>query len=280
VKATTLEFCMTHVDAVIALADAAGAAILEVYRRADLGASHKEDASPLTEADLAAHRILVEGLQRLTPELPVLSEESALPAWTERSGWQRYWLVDPLDGTKEFLKRNGEFTVNIALIDRGVPVLGVVGVPVLGLTYAGVRGDGAWRIDASGRTPIRTRAMVGRGQADAPVTVVASRSHGADTVAQWLEAIERRVGRVETRNMGSSLKLCLVAEGSADIYPRLAPTAEWDTAAAQAVVEAAGGLVLTERLQELRYNAKAELLNPHFFVIGDPEYPWREVLAH
>ncbi len=270
---------MTHVDAVIALAHAAGAAILEVYRRADLGASHKEDASPLTEADLAAHRILVEGLQRLTPELPVLSEESALPAWQERSAWRRYWLVDPLDGTKEFLKRNGEFTVNVALIDDGVPVLGVVGVPVLGLTYAGVRGAGAWRIDAAGRTPIRTRAMAGRGRADAPVTVVASRSHGADTVAQWLEAIERRVGRVETRNMGSSLKLCLVAEGSADIYPRLAPTAEWDTAAAQAVVEAAGGLVLTEQLQELRYNAKAELLNPHFFVIGDPEYPWREVLA-
>ena len=270
---------MTQIDAVIALAQTAGAAILAVYGREDLGEVRKADASPLTEADLAAHRILVEGLRRLAPGLPVLSEESELPDWTVRSAWQRYWLVDPLDGTKEFVSRNGEFTVNIALIDDGVPVLGVVGVPVLGRTYAGVRGVGAWRIDASGRTPIGTRAMAGRGLPDAPVTVVASRSHGADTVAQWLDAVSARVGQVETRNMGSSLKLCLVAEGSADIYPRLAPTAEWDTAAAQAVVEAAGGLVLTDELREMRYNTKDALLNPHFFVIGDPAYPWREVLA-
>lgn len=270
---------MIQIEAVIALAQAAGTAILEVYGREDFGESRKADASPLTEADLAAHRVLVEGLERLAPDLPILSEESALPDWTVRSGWRRYWLVDPLDGTKEFLSRNGEFTVNIALIDDGIPVLGVVGVPVLGVTYAGVRGAGAWRIDANGRLPIGTRAMAGRGRPDAPVTVVASRSHGADTVAQWLDAVSARVGNVETRNMGSSLKLCLVAEGSADIYPRLAPTAEWDTAAAQAVVEAAGGMVLTDELRELRYNTKAELLNPHFFVVGDPAYPWREMLA-
>ncbi|HEX4882049.1 MAG TPA: 3'(2'),5'-bisphosphate nucleotidase CysQ [Porticoccaceae bacterium] len=270
---------MTDIDAVIALAHAAGEAILEVYQREDHGESRKDDTSPLTEADLASHRVLVAGLRRLVPELPILSEEAELPDWRERSGWRRYWLIDPLDGTKEFLKRNGEFTVNIALIEEGVPVLGVVGVPVLGITYAGVRGVGAWRIDADGRAPIRTRAMAGRGGGGAPVTVVASRSHGADTVAQWIEAISGRVGQIETRNMGSSLKLCLVAEGSADIYPRLAPTAEWDTAAAQAVVEAAGGLVLTDDLRVMRYNAKAELLNPHFFVIGDQDYPWRDVLA-
>ena len=271
---------MTHIDAVIDLAQAAGAAILEVYRRADFGESSKTDASPLTEADLAAHRILVAGLARLTPGVPILSEESDQPDWTLRSGWRRYWLVDPLDGTKEFIKRNGEFTVNVALIDEGAPVLGVVGVPALNITYAGVCGVGAWRIDAAGRTAIRTRSMHGRGAAAEPVTVVASRSHGADTVAQWLDAIARRVGAIETRNLGSSLKLCLVAEGRADIYPRLAPTAEWDTAAAQAVVEAAGGAVWTADLGVLRYNTKADLLNPHFFVVGDPQYPWREVLAH
>lgn len=270
---------MTDVDAVIELARAAGAAILDVYQRDDLGESRKEDDSPLTEADLAAHGVLVAGLTRLAPEVPVLSEEAELPDWATRSGWRRYWLIDPLDGTKEFLRRNGEFTVNIALIEGGVPVLGVVSVPVLGIIYAGVRGTGAWRIDGDGRTPIRTRAMGGRGTADAPVTVVASRSHGADTVNQWLEAVSSRGGLVETRNMGSSLKLCLVADGSADIYPRLAPTAEWDTAAAQAVVEAAGGEVLTADLRTMRYNTKAELLNPHFYVIGDPGYPWREVLA-
>ncbi len=270
---------MTHLDAVIALAREAGAAILDVYLREDLGESRKDDASPLTEADLAAHHMLVDGLGRLTPGVPILSEESVQPSWAERSGWRRYWLVDPLDGTKEFIKRNGEFTVNIALIEDGVPVLGVVGVPALAMTYAGVRGAGAWRIDGSGRNPIRTRSMRDRGSAAHPVTVVASRSHGADTVAQWLETIGGRVGAIETRNMGSSLKLCLVAEGSADIYPRLAPTAEWDTAAAQAVVEAAGGEVLTADLEPMRYNAKPDLLNPYFYVLGDPGYSWREVLA-
>ncbi len=274
-----LEQGMDDVEAVIDLAREAGAAILQVYRRADLGESRKADASPLTEADLAAHRVLVAGLQRLTPGLPVLSEESAQPDWAERSTWKRYWLVDPLDGTKEFIKRNGEFTVNIALIDGGVPVLGVVGVPALDVIYVGASNLGAWRMDADGRREIRTRSMAGRGSASAPVVAVASRSHGANAVAQWLEAVGSRVGRVETRNMGSSLKLCLVAEGCADIYPRLAPTAEWDTAAAQAVVEAAGGTVLTASLEVMRYNTKTDLLNPHFYVLGDPGYPWRKVLA-
>ena len=270
---------MVAIEAVIELARAAGDAILEVYERADLGAQEKGDTSPLTEADLAAHRVLVAGLAKLTPDVPILSEESVDPGWDVRSHWTRYWLVDPLDGTKEFIKRNGEFTVNIALIENGVPVKGVVCVPVRQIVYAGVKGKGAWRIDAAGRTPIATRSMRGRGSPGQPVTVVASRSHGADTVTEWLDAIGRQVGEIETRNMGSSLKLCLVAEGSADIYPRLALTAEWDTAAAQAVVEAAGGMVLTADLGPLRYNTKAELLNPYFFVLGDREYPWQELLA-
>lgn len=270
---------MVTIEALIELAHSAGDAILEVYERADLGEQEKGDSSPLTEADLAAHRLLVTGLADLTPDIPVLSEESVIPGWDVRSCWTRYWLVDPLDGTKEFIKRNGEFTVNIALIENGVPIMGVVSVPVHKIVYAGVQGRGAWRIDAAGRSPITTRPMRGRGTRSQPVTVVASRSHGADTVTQWLDAIAREVGEIETRNMGSSLKLCLVAEGSADIYPRLALTSEWDTAAAQAVVEAAGGLVLTAELTPLRYNTKEELLNPYFFVLGDREYPWRELLA-
>jgi 3'(2'), 5'-bisphosphate nucleotidase len=273
------EFVMVEIEAVIALARAAGDAILEVYERADVGEQQKSDSSPLTEADLAAHRVLMAGLAKLTPEIPVLSEESVDPGWEVRANWKRYWLVDPLDGTKEFIKRNGEFTVNIALIDDGVPVLGVVSVPVREIVYAGVSGKGAWRLDAEGCSDISTRSMKGRGSQAVPVTVVASRSHGADTVAQWLDAIGRQVGQIETRNMGSSLKLCLVAEGSADIYPRLALTAEWDTAAAQAVVEAAGGVVLAADLSPLRYNTKADLLNPYFFVLGDQGYPWRELLA-
>ncbi len=268
------------VDEVVTLCRRAGEAILEIYARSDLGVEVKSDESPLTAADLAAHHILADGLEGLLEGVPVLSEEAAAPPFSERSQWQRYWIIDPLDGTKEFIKRSGEFTVNVALVDNHVPVLGVVHVPVSGVTYTGSSGAGAYKIegDQPGQ-PIAVRTMSGRGGVDKPVTVVASRSHGAGAVDDLLTRLAKDLGHTDTCNMGSSLKLCLVAEGSADIYPRLAPTMEWDTAAAQAVVEAAGGQVLNFDLELLRYNEKDELLNPYFYVLGDTGFAWRDLLS-
>ncbi|HTR01500.1 MAG TPA: 3'(2'),5'-bisphosphate nucleotidase CysQ [Candidatus Acidoferrum sp.] len=254
--------------AVVALCRQAGAAILDIYRRDDFDVTRKGDDSPLTAADLAAHQVLVQGLQALTPELPVLSEESASVPWRERQQWQRYWLVDPLDGTKEFIKRNGEFTVNVALIDDGVPVLGVVHVPVLDWTYYGDRDSGAV-VEKHGST---TRIHVSRLPVPTQVLrVVASRNHRGDELDGWLARVQQTHPQVELVSMGSSLKICLVAEGSADIYPRLAPTCEWDTAAAQAVLEAAGGKLVDVRGAVYRYNRKEDLLNPWFFAVGDGE---------
>ena len=269
---------MTHphvpdswLDAIATIAAEAGRRILDVYAR-DFTVTHKDDQSPLTEADRAAHEHIVAQLLALTPELPVLSEESAKIDYRERAAWRRFWLVDPLDGTREFVKRNGEFTVNIALIDDGVPTLGVVYVPVTGVCYLGARGRGAWKAAGGERQPIRVRAYRG-GRA----TVVASRSHRGEAVDRFLARLESREGGYETASFGSSLKLCLVAEGAADIYPRLGPTSEWDTAAAQCVVEAAGGRVTDLHGAPLRYN-KSDILNPWFVVTGGGDYDWRPLL--
>ncbi|SDK61863.1 3'(2'),5'-bisphosphate nucleotidase CysQ [Microbulbifer yueqingensis] len=270
-------------EQVIAICERAGEAILEVYHdSADLEVDTKADDSPVTAADLAAHRVLAPALAALVEGVPVLSEEQEMPSFDERSRWQRYWIVDPLDGTKEFIRRNGEFTVNVALIEDGEPVLGVVYVPVLNITYAGCKGaDGniAFKRTATGEREIRVRSVRARLDAGEPVELVASRSHGAGAVDALLERIEGKLGHTGLKNMGSSLKLCLVAEGAADLYPRLAPTCEWDTAAAQAVVEAAGGTVVDDRFELLRYNRKDSLLNPYFYVIGDPAFDWRALLA-
>lgn len=264
----------------IPLAQAAGQAILAVYHGADTPeVQHKQDKSPLTAADLAAHRILVEGLTPMLAGVPVLSEESQLPDYEVRGGWHRYWLIDPLDGTKEFVNRNGEFTVNIALIDEGVPVLGIVYVPVKQVMYTGARGLGAFKDIGQGAQPIRCRTVKAALAAGEPIALVASRNHGAEAVQKLMARLESDTGKpVLTRNMGSSLKLCLVAEGMADLYPRLAPTSEWDTAAAQAIVEAAGGVVVDEDFKVLRYNQKSDILNPFFYVIGDTGYPWQTLL--
>jgi 3'(2'), 5'-bisphosphate nucleotidase len=254
---------------ILQLAQQAGQAILEVYNR-EFEVEHKEDQSPLTEADLASHHTIVAGLTMLTPDIPVLSEESAALPYETRRTWQRYWLVDPLDGTREFVKRNGEFTVNIALIEDGRPVLGVVHVPVSGVSYVGQADDGAYKYDEHGiRRPIHVSPA-----RQTPLRVAGSRSHAGDSLLRFLE----KVGEHEIVSMGSSLKLCLVAEGSADIYPRLGPTSEWDTAAAQAVVEAAGGKVTDTDMQPLSYNQKESLLNPYFLVFGDTGVDWSQYL--
>lgn len=248
------------------IAAAAGRAILEVYRRDDFDVVRKEDQSPLTAADLASHRVIRDALAKLTPDVPMLSEESADIAYEVRSGWREYWLVDPLDGTKEFVNRRDEFTVNIALVRDHEPVVGVVHVPVSGVTYSGVAGEGATRQSAGGEPePIRVRRPCAR-----PVRVVGSRSHANPELEFFLQ----RLGDYRLVNMGSSLKFCLLAEGGADFYPRLGPTSEWDTAAAHAVVLGAGGLVVALDGRPLQYNLKASYLNPEFLVIGDPEPDW------
>ena len=250
---------------VLDLARRAGDAILEVYNT-DFDVESKDDDSPLTRADLAAHHVIQDGIARHDAHTPILSEEGGLPDFDVRREWSRYWLVDPLDGTKEFVKRNGEFTVNIALIVNQRPVFGIVHVPVQEVTYLGSAGDGAWRIRGDETPePIRVASAT-------PETarVVGSRSHQSDAVAEWLQ----KIGDHDIVAMGSSLKFCVVAAGEADVYPRLGLTSEWDTGAAQAVVEAAGGAVVTLDGMPLAYNTKADILNPHFMVIGSRGRDW------
>ena len=254
---------------VAAVARSAGDAIMAVYRSGDFDTTLKDDDSPLTRADLAAHRTIVDALAALTPGVPALSEESVTIPYDVRSAWTTYWLIDPLDGTKEFIQRNGEFTVNIALIRDGRPILGVVHAPALGKTYGAAEGAGAFRSDAWAEdVPIHVL-----GYAGGTVKVVASRSHASPALGAFLDSI----GDYECASMGSSLKLCLIAEGAAHLYPRLAPTSEWDIAAGHCVVNEAGGTVWDVGGAVVRYN-KPDILNPHFIATGSPEYPWREHL--
>jgi 3'(2'), 5'-bisphosphate nucleotidase len=253
-------------DAACEIARDAGRAILEVYGRDDFAVARKSDNSPLTEADRVAHRRITGALAKLDAGIPILSEESAPTDPAVRRTWARYWLVDPLDGTKEFVKRNGEFTVNIALVDEHRAVLGAVYAPVLDRMYSGALELGAWRADAGGASkPISVRR-----EAASPLRVVGSRSHPSPELAAYLKALPPH----EITDMGSSLKICLVAEGAADIYPRLGPTSEWDTAAAQAILESAGGRMIDPAGLPLRYNTKESLLNPHFLAFGDQRRDW------
>ena len=243
----------------------AGKAILEIYNSADFGVEMKSDDSPLTKADLAAHNVIVKDLQSITPDVPILSEESTDIPFSERSQWNKYWLVDPLDGTKEFIKKNGEFTVNIALIENGQPILSVVYVPVKEIAYTAAKGYGAFKMVNGKRQKINSHKPA----RNIPV-VVGSRSHISKDVKTYLE----KLGDHEMTAMGSSLKFCLVAEGVADLYPRLGLTSEWDTAAAQCIVEQAGGRVVTLDNEALMYNTKDSLLNPFFMVYGDSNREW------
>ena len=244
----------------IAAAKAAGDAIMQVYESEDFGVETKADNSPLTKADLASNKVILEHLRQLTPDIPVLSEESKHLPYAERRNWSQFWLVDPLDGTKEFIKRNGEFTVNIALVENGEPVFGVVYAPALELTYWAAAGLGAFKGE---NTDTRIEAHDYTTNSG-PLNLVASRSHaGAAT-----ETLVKELGQTTKVNLvssGSSLKLCLVADGQAHLYPRFGPTMEWDTAAAQCVAEQAGASVREPGGGPLRYN-KEDLLNPHFIV--------------
>ncbi len=256
-------------EACIDLAREAGDAILSVYAR-DFSVQTKDDDSPLTQADLASHRIIVDGLRRLAPDIPVLSEEDADIPWQVRRQWTRHWLVDPLDGTREFVKKNGEFTVNIALIEDGRPVLGVVFAPVPDHLLHAEAGVGAFLRERGEDIAVQTRRP-----ATSPLRVAASRSHLDERTAAALA----RMGDTERHGLGSSLKFCRIAEGSIDVYPRFGPTSEWDTAAAQCVLEAAGGAVLRLDGTPLDYNRKENILNPFFIALGDTSLPWRDWLG-
>ena len=257
---------------VLDIAHDAGDAIMQVYA-GDFAVTHKADQSPLTEADLAAHRVIESGLARLNPSLPMLSEESAAIPYEQRKQWPAFWLVDPLDGTKEFVKRNGEFTVNIALIENARPLLGVVYAPVARVGYFAAVDVGAWKQLGDAR-PQRIAA---RAYAGGPATIAGSRSHGSEQLARFIDCVRAREGEPHLLSLGSALKTCLVAEGAADIYPRLGPTREWDTAASQCVVENAGGRLLDLAGAPLRYN-KESLLNPWFVAVGAGDYDWSPCL--
>ena len=248
------------------IARAAAAAILPIYH-SDFAVQSKADASPVTAADLAAQRVILAALASLEPTLPVISEEARVADWTRRRGWSRYWLVDPLDGTREFVKRNGEFTVNIALIEDHRSILGVVLAPVSGELYVAAHGAGAWmqvQLDAPWQR-VSTRPLA------CPAMLAGSRSHGILSAA----ALNSLLGADHQRlAMGSSLKFCLLARGVADVYLRLGATSEWDTGAAQCVLEEAGGALLDLQGGSLAYNAKESLLNPEFIAVGDPTVDW------
>lgn len=256
------------------LAQNAGEAILSQYgqlRPDEIMAKH--DNSPLTVADLDSHRIIASSLPDLLGETPQLSEEdSESKDWTQRRRWSRYWLVDPLDGTKEFIKQNGEFTVNIALIEYNRPVLGLVHIPVSDTSYMGCAGVGAWRQTGKEQPSPIHPAVRNQNQ---PIRIVGSRSHGKDELGHFSPAF----GDYEFLAVGSSLKFCWLAEGRADVYLRLNPTSEWDTAAGQAVLEAAGGSVWDLDVQPLRYNTKRSLINPSFLACGDPGRDWRHYVV-
>nr|VFK38253.1 MAG: 3'(2'),5'-bisphosphate nucleotidase [Candidatus Kentron sp. SD]VFK44326.1 MAG: 3'(2'),5'-bisphosphate nucleotidase [Candidatus Kentron sp. SD] len=268
----------SRLDAVCQIARAAGDAILAIYEKG-FSVHEKSDASPLTEADMASHRIIVAELAALAPSLPILSEEGPQEiSFEERSRWETYWLVDPLDGTRDFIKRNGEFTVNIALIHQGHPLLGVVRVPVGNRTYFAAKGLGAYRWEGDNQTandaiPIRVRA-----RAEGPLRILASRSRSTRLLDAYLANAGPRFGSHEVVRVGSSLKFCLIAEGAADLYPQFGPTSEWDTAAAHAIILEAGGAVTDMRCNPLIYNQKGSLLNPPFFAFGHRDHDWSAFL--
>ncbi len=251
------------------IAEQAGVKILEVYD-SEFAVEHKDDKSPLTEADRQSHLAIQAGLEK-TP-FPILSEEGKAIEFEERKDWATLWIVDPLDGTKEFIKRNGEFTVNIALIEENQPILGVIYVPVKDQMYIGARGLGAFKIDDYSKISAKNEATLMADEfqipkkIDRPYTIVGSRSHMSEETEAYVAKKREEIGEVEMISVGSSLKLCMVAEGLADDYPRFAPTMEWDTAAGQSIVQAAGGKVINWKSKEImRYN-RENLLNDWFLV--------------
>ena len=243
----------------------AGEEILKYYTK-DIHVTHKDDSSPLTKADLASNKIIMNALQQLDRTIPILSEES-LVEWKERKNWTKYWLVDPLDGTKEFIKQNGEFTVNIALIENNKPILGVIFTPVKFDLYFAQKNYGSYKINSSSKLiNLQEAEKIFVANQSSIKRIIGSRSHSNQTFDSW---VNQNFPNSEIVQAGSSLKFCLIAEGAADIYPRFGPTSEWDIAAGHIIVNEAGGRVNTFENIEINYNKKEDLLNPQFYAIGN-----------
>ncbi len=274
----SLPISQSLLEQVIHIAGGAAEKIMAVYQdMSQIEVHNKADDSPLTQADLAAHHFICEGLANIS-NLPILSEESKNISAAQRLSWESYWLVDPLDGTKEFLAKNNEFTVNIALIHQKRSVLGVVYVPPARTCYYAAKGMGAFKTVNGKTNVLKTRAL-SESIAQGKLRVVGSRRHGSDALEALVADLKTTLcEHIELINQGSSLKFCALAEGKADIYPRLAPTCEWDTAAAQVVLEEAGGAVLTPDLNPMQYNNKQALLNPFFWALADDCEQWRKIL--
>ncbi|WP_229359812.1 3'(2'),5'-bisphosphate nucleotidase CysQ [Ferrimonas aestuarii] len=259
-------------EPVIAVARQAGETIREIYEAGQYQQITKSDNTPVTSADLAAHQLIVSKLTELAPDIPILSEEDADIPLAKRHDWRRYWLIDPLDGTQEFIAGSGDFAVNIALIDDHHPVMGVVYAPMTGVCYFGVSGNGSFKRVDGVDIPIHSRDAK---QAEEEMVIAVSRRQKLEAVTELLEP-----GRnYRFVPFGSaSLKSCMVAEGEADVYLRLGPTGEWDTGASQCIVEQAGGRILDTRLQPLSYNERESLENPNYLVLGAPGLPWNQIL--
>ncbi|HHX8651205.1 TPA: 3'(2'),5'-bisphosphate nucleotidase CysQ [Vibrio diabolicus] len=258
---------------VIEIARSAGQMILEIYEKKQYEAYIKSDETPVTSADIAAHKLITERLSELTPDIPVLSEEDADISLEQRAQWERYWLVDPLDGTQEFIARSGDFATIIALVDNNKPTMGVVYGPVSGVTYYAYSGKGAWKIpDMSDSVKIHTHKHEQPGQS---IAIAISRRQDINRITSRMSS----AWNYDLIPLGSAaLKACLVAEGAVDCYLRLGPTGEWDTAATQCIVEEAGGRILSTQLEPLSYNERETLENPNFIVLGDADLPWNEIL--
>ncbi|WP_218813766.1 3'(2'),5'-bisphosphate nucleotidase CysQ [Rickettsiella endosymbiont of Dermanyssus gallinae] len=251
---------------VVSLAKQAGKQILSIYH-SDFTVEYKADKSPVTAADMAAHQTISQGLKQLTPEIPILSEELTTTDFAERQHWQRYWLIDPLDGTKEFLEKNGEFTINIALIENHVPTLGVVYAPAFDFCYFAGADQGAFKqIAAQEAELLQTAAW----KKDSPLIITVSRRHGADSLQNFFAQFPA----LSLIRCGSALKFCWLAEGFADVYPRFSPTSEWDTAAGQCILKEAGGTLIDSQGRILRYNTKPSLRNAAFLAVGDKSHSW------
>ncbi|RJE76120.1 3'(2'),5'-bisphosphate nucleotidase [Pseudoalteromonas sp. MSK9-3] len=257
----------TLLEPCIKLAEQAGAAIMAIYKNDDIGAREKSDHTPVTLADIAANDVLMAGLKQLTPDIPIMSEETPIPALSERQHWQRYWLLDPLDGTGEFILESGDFAVNIALIENNEPVLGVIYWPVKNTTYYALKGAGAFKRADGNEQQICVSQP-------SNLTLAVSRRQNLAVVSQFVE------NKFDTVPMGScSLKACIIAEGKADCFLRVGPTGEWDTGASQVIVEEAGGSITDAEFNPLTYNQRDSIENPDFIVMGHADWPWRTIIT-
>ena len=257
----------------IEIAREAGKIILNIYE-SEFQVSSKDDNTPVTCADLAANELIVQKLSQLTPDIPVLSEESTEIPYEQRRHWNTYWLVDPLDGTRAFIERTGEFSVNIALVHEHSPIVGVIHCPVKQSSFYACHDSGAFHLNKDNQA----RSIQVTSQCRTPIRVAGTRTSRSQQLLDYLKKVETAFDGCDIRFMGSSLKSCMIAAGEADLYVRLGPTSEWDTAAAQCIVEEAGGLITDTQMQVLQYNTRESLLNPNFFVFGDKTVAWDEFL--